>query len=75
MAANIDSVPFLVNYASDCAVGTTFMAFTLTNITYAGVSTILLSWTTSFQSSRKEHSCSAFCSAPGICEIDTTAGF
>jgi hypothetical protein len=42
---NIDFVPFLVNYASDCAVGNTYMALTLINITFAGVSTVHLSWT------------------------------
>ena len=37
MPVNIDSVPFLVNHASDYAVGTTYMALTLTNIIFAGV--------------------------------------
>jgi hypothetical protein len=45
MPVNIDFVPFLVNYASDYAVGTTYMALTLTNITFAGVSAVPLSWT------------------------------
>lgn len=45
MPVNIDSVLSLVNYASDYAVGTTYMALTLTNITFAGVSTVPLSWT------------------------------
>ena len=45
MPVNIDFVPFLVNYASDCAVGNTYMALTLINITFAGVSTVHLSWT------------------------------
>jgi hypothetical protein len=40
MPANIDSVPFLVSYASDYAVGTTYMVSTLTNITFAGVSAV-----------------------------------
>jgi hypothetical protein len=45
MPVNIDFVPFLVNYASDYAVGTTYMALTLTNIIFAGVSAVPLSWT------------------------------
>jgi len=45
MPVNIDFVPFLVNCASDYAVGTTYMALTLTNFTSAGVSTVPLSWT------------------------------
>ncbi len=47
MPVNIDFVPFLVNYASDYAVGTTYMALTLTNITFAGVSAVFSSssWT------------------------------
>jgi len=46
MRVNIDFVPFHVNCASDYAVGTTYMASTLTNITFAGVSAVPLSWTT-----------------------------
>lgn len=41
----IDSVPLLVNYASDFAAGITFMAWFLTEVTSAGVSVILLSGT------------------------------
>jgi len=46
MRVNIEFVPFLVNYASDHAVGITYMASALTNITFAGVSAVPLSWTT-----------------------------
>jgi hypothetical protein len=45
MPVNIDFVPFLVNYAGDYALGATYMALTLTNITFAGVSALPLSWT------------------------------
>jgi len=45
MPVNIDFVPFPVNYASDYAVGTTYMGLTLTNITFAGVSAAHLIWT------------------------------
>jgi hypothetical protein len=38
MPANIDFVPFLVNYANDCATGITYMARSLTKIIFAGVS-------------------------------------
>jgi hypothetical protein len=34
---NIDFVPFLVNYASDYAVATTYMDWSLTKATFAGV--------------------------------------
>ncbi len=37
MPVNIDFVPFLVNYASDYAVGITYMALTLTKVTFAGL--------------------------------------
>jgi hypothetical protein len=43
MPVNIDFVPFLVNYASDYAVGTTYMDWSLTKVTFAGVSAISLS--------------------------------
>jgi hypothetical protein len=72
MPVNIDFVPFLVNYAGDYAVGTTYMALTQTNITFAGVSAVPLYERHLFQFSRQEHSCSALCSSPGICQIDTT---
>ena len=42
MPVNIDFVPFLVNYASDYAAGTTYMAWSLTKVTFAGVSAISL---------------------------------
>ena len=45
MPVNTDFVLFLVNYASDYAVGTTYMALTPINITFAGVSAVPLSWT------------------------------
>ena len=45
MPVNIDFVPFFANYASDCAVGITYMALTLTNITFAGLSAVPLSCT------------------------------
>jgi hypothetical protein len=35
MPVNTDFVPFLVSYASDYAVETTYMALTLTNLTFA----------------------------------------
>jgi hypothetical protein len=38
MLVNIDVVQFLANYASGCAVGTIYMAWSLTKVTYAGVS-------------------------------------
>ena len=73
MLANIGFVPFPVNYASGCAVGTTCTAWPLVKITFAGVSVFFLF--VGYHSSclsRQEHSCSALCSAPGICQIDTT---
>ena len=70
---NIDFVSFHANYASGCVVGTIYMAWLLTKVIYAGVFAIsLLLGSHSFESPRQEHSCSALCSAPGICQIDTT---
>jgi hypothetical protein len=42
MPANIDFVQFLVNYASDYAVVTTYMDWILIKVTFAGVSAISL---------------------------------
>ena len=73
MPVNIDFVPSHANYASGCVVGITYMAWLLTKATYAGVFAIsLFLGSHSFESPRQEHSCSALCSAPGICQIDTT---
>jgi hypothetical protein len=73
MLVKIDFVLFPANYASGCAVGTIYMAWTLTKITYAGVSAVsIFRGCYSFKHPRQEHSCSALCSAPGICQIDTT---
>ena len=68
----IDFVPFLVNYASEFAAGTTYMAWFLPKITSAGVSVIYFQERRLFQPSRQEHPCDDLCSAPGICQIDTT---
>ena len=38
MLVNIDFVRFPANYASDCAVATIYMAWSLTRVTYAGLS-------------------------------------
>ena len=73
MLVNIDFVPFHANYASGCVVGTIYMAWLLTKVTFAGVFAISLFLRSySFKSPRQEHSCSALCSASGICQIDTT---
>jgi hypothetical protein len=73
MLVNIDFVPFHANYASGCVAGTIYMAWLLTKATYAGMFAIsLFLGSHSFESPRQEHSCSALCSAPGICQIDTT---
>jgi hypothetical protein len=45
MPVNIDFVRFLVNYASDYAAGTTYTAWSLTKVTFAGVSAIPISET------------------------------
>jgi hypothetical protein len=73
MLANIGFVPFPVNYASGYAVGITCMVLPLTKVTFAGVSVFsLFVGYCSSRLFRQEHSCSALCSAPGICQIDTT---
>ena len=72
MPVNIDFVPSHANYASGRVVGTTFMAWLLTKVTYAGVVAFsLFPGCHSFESPRQEHFCSALCSAEGICQIDT----
>ena len=40
ISVKIDFAPFLVNYASEFAAGTTYMAWFLTEVTSAGVSVI-----------------------------------
>ena len=72
ISVKIDFVPFLVNYASEFAAGTTYMAWFLTEVTSAGVSVNYFQERHLFQPSRQEHSCDDLCSAPGICQIDTT---
>ena len=73
MLVNIDFVQFHANYASGCVVATIYMAWFLTKVTYAGVFAIFFFLGShSFDSTRQEHSCSALCAAPGICQIDTT---
>ncbi len=42
MLVNIDFVQFHANYASVCVVGTIYMAWLLTKVTYAGVFAISL---------------------------------
>ena len=48
MPVNIDIVPFRANYASGCVVGTIYMAWLLTKVTYAGVFCYFLLSETSF---------------------------
>ena len=72
MPVNLDFVQWPVNFASDYAVETTYMAWSLTKVIFAGVSVISLSGTLFIWRSRQEHSCDALCSSPGICQIDTT---
>jgi hypothetical protein len=45
MPVIVENVSFLVNYASDYAAGTTYMAWSLTKVTFAGVCAISLSET------------------------------
>ena len=72
MPVNLDFALFTVNYASDYAAGTTYMAWPLTKVIFAGVSVISLSGTLFILLSSQEHSCDSLCSASGICQIDTT---
>ena len=72
MPVNIGSVLFPVNYASDYAVEITYTACSLAKVIFAGLFIILLQERHLFHCFRQEHSCSALCSAPGICQIDTT---
>ena len=71
--ANIDSVRLPANCAIGCAAGAICMAYLVGRTTFAGTLSPylpifrLLIWTSS-----QEHSCSALCSAAGICQVDTT---
>jgi hypothetical protein len=49
MLVKIDFVPLPVNYASDYAAVTTYMDWSITKVTFAGVSVIFLSGTSFIQ--------------------------
>jgi hypothetical protein len=71
MNATPDFVLFRVNCASAYALTrTTCMALSRMQFIFAGACTNLYG-TLFLSSSRQEHLCSAVCSVPGICEIET----
>jgi hypothetical protein len=72
MRAKIDSVLSPVNYASGCAAETTCMAYIVVKSTFAGTPTLRSFYNALDLYPSQEHSCSALCSADGICQIDTT---